>query len=203
MTVVLRLARLGLTTVATIGLVATLSVRLLSHSATATTTSTTATTVRTTTTTVPLVQNMVKPPLHDPALDARMADFFYGLRDYNNARADKAFLPMRYYVVLKAGGGNEADWNNRLLTHYHQQLAELRARFRTVLPGATYRGYAIKSTTAHTVAVGAEMNKAPYWQVYQTTMAFRDKNNQPHNFIINTMISFRGSWWIVHVIGYG
>ena len=157
----------------------------------------------TTTTTVPLVQNMVKPPLHDPVLDQRMADFFYGLRDYNNARADKAFLPMRYYVVLKAGGGNEADWNNRLLTHYHQQLAELRARFRTVLPGATYRGYAIKSATAHTVPVGAEMNKAPYWQVYQTTMAFRDKNNQPHNFIINTMISFRGAWWIVHVIGYG
>jgi hypothetical protein len=36
-----------------------------------------------------------------------------------------------------------------------------------------------------------------------TTMAFKDKNGQSHNFVINTMISFRGSWYVVHVIGYG
>lgn len=160
-------------------------------------------TTTTTSTTVPLVQNMVKPPLHDQALDQRMASFFAGLRDYNTAEADKAFLPMRYYVVLKAGGGNEADWNNRLIKHYHQQLAELRARFRNVLPGATYNGYLIKSSTAHTVPVGAEMNKAPYWQVFMTTMAFKDKSGKGHTFVINTMISFRGAWYVVHVIGYG
>ena len=160
-------------------------------------------TTTTTSTTVPLVQNMARPPRHDPALDRRMASFFAGLRDYNNAEADKAFLPMRYYVVIKQGGGNEADWNNRLITHYHQQLAELRARFRGVLPGAVYNGYSVKSATAHTVRVGAEQNKAPYWQVYMTTMAFKDKNGHPHNFVINTMISFRGAWYVVHVIGYG
>ncbi len=160
-------------------------------------------TTTTTSTTVPLVQNMVKPVLHDLALDRRMASFFAGLRDYNNAEADKAFLPMPYYVVLKQGGGNEADWNNRLITHYHQQLAELRARFRSVLPGAVYNGYSVKSATAHMVRVGTEQNKAPYWQVYMTTMAFKDKNGQPHSFVINTMISFRGAWYVVHVIGYG
>ena len=168
-----------------------------------TTTTTPRATTTTTSTTVPLVQSMVKPPLHDPELDRRMASFFSGLRDYNNAEADKAFLPMPYYVVLKQGGGNEADWNNRLITHYHQQLAELRARFRSVLPGAVYNGYSVKSATAHTVRVGAEQNKAPYWQVYTTTMAFKDKNGQPHSFVINTMISFRGAWYVVHVIGYG
>jgi len=168
-----------------------------------TTTSKLKATTTSTSTTVPLVQNMVKPPLHDPALDRRMASFFAGLRDYNNAEADKAFLPMPYYVVLKQGGGNEADWNNRLITHYHQQLAELRARFRSVLPGAVYNGYSVKSATARTVRVGAEQNKAPYWQVYMTTMAFKDKNGQPHSFVINTMISFRGAWYVVHVIGYG
>ena len=160
-------------------------------------------TTTTTSTTVPPIQTMAKPPLHDPALDGRMASFFTGLRDYNNAEADKAFLPKAFYVALKQGGGNEADWNNRLMTHYHQQLAELRARFRSVLPGAVYNGYSVKSATAHTVRVGAEQNKAPYWQVYTTTMAFKDKNGQPHSFVINTMISFRGAWYVVHVIGYG
>jgi hypothetical protein len=157
----------------------------------------------TTSTAAPLVQNMVKPPLHDPDLDRRMASFFTGLRDYNNAECDKAFLPMPYYVALKQGGGNEADWRTRLIGHYHEQLAQLRARFRTVLPGSIYNGYVIKSATAHTVRVGSEQNKAPYWQVYMTTMAFKDKNGQSHNFVINTMISFRGSWYVVHVIGYG
>ena len=157
----------------------------------------------TTSTTVPLMQNMVKPPLHDPALDRRMASFFAGLRDCNNAEADKAFLPMPYYVVLKQGGGNEADWNNRLITHFHPQLAELRARFRGVLSGAINNGYSVKSASAHTLRVGAEQNKAPYWQVYMTTMAFKDKAGHPHNFVINTMISFRGAWYVVHVIGYG
>jgi len=160
-------------------------------------------TTTTTSTTVSLKQNMSKPPLHDPALDRRMASFFAGLRDYNNAEADKAFLPVPYYVVIKQGGGNEADWNNRLITHYHQQLAELRARFRSVLPGAVYNGYRVKSATAHSVRVGAEQNKAPYWQVYTTTMAFKDRSGQPHSFVINTMISFRGAWYVVHVNGYG
>ena len=173
------------------------------NAATSTTIRSTTTSSSTTTTTLPLVQTLTKPPLHDPALDQRMAHLFYGLRDYNNTEADLAFLPMRYYVVLKQGGGNEADWKNRLIGHYHAQLAQLRAQFRGVLPGSTYNGYLIKSATAHTVPVGAEENKAPYWQVYMTTMAFKDKNGNSHTFIINTMISFRGAWYVVHVIGYG
>lgn len=177
--------------------------QIMQASAAVTTTSKPKATTTTTAPKVSLVQTMVKPPLHDPALDRRMASFFAGLRDYNNAEADKAFLPMPYYVVLKQGGGNEADWNNRLITHYHQQLAELRARFRSVLPSAVYNGYSVRSATAHTVPVGAEQNKAPYWQVYMTTMAFKDKAGHPHNFVINTMISFRGAWYVVHVIGYG
>ena len=156
----------------------------------------------TTTTTVP-TQSMVKPLAHDHALDIRMRQFYTGLRDNNNALCDKAFLPMMDYVALKQGGGNQADWRNRLMYHFHLQLAQLRKRFAASLPGSTYNGYRIPYSTAHTVRVGAEENKAPYWQVFMTTMAFHDKNGRGHNFTINTLISFRGEWWIVHVIGYG
>jgi hypothetical protein len=60
----------------------------------------------------------------------------------------------------------------------------------------------VRESSAVVVAPGVEENKAPYWRVYFTTVNFR-VGQQLFSLSLNTMISWRGSWYVVHVIGFG
>jgi hypothetical protein len=155
------------------------------------------------TTTTTLGQTMAKPPAHSAPLDARMRNFFTGLATNNNELAISAFLPQSAYVVIKSGSNNAVDWKYRLIDHdFIPQLKTLRHQFGADLATATYLGYHVNEAEAHICPVGREENKAPYWQAYMTTIDFTMKNVTRH-LTVNTMISWRGGWFIVHVIGYG
>ncbi len=155
------------------------------------------------TTTTTLGQTLTKPPATSPPLDARMRNFFIGLATNNNDLAISAFLPQSAYVVIKSGSNNAADWKYRLIDHdFIPQLNTLRRQFGPDLATATYVGYHVNEGSAHICPVGREQNKAPYWQVYMTTIDFTMKGVSRH-LTVNTMIGWRGGWFIVHVIGYG
>ena len=154
-------------------------------------------------TTTTLGQNLAKPPATSPPLDARMRNFFTGVATNNNELAISAFLPRSAYVVIKSGSHNAADWQYRLIDRdFIPQLTILRRQFGPDLASATYLGYHVNEASAHICPIGREQNKAPYWQVYMTTIDFSMKGATRH-LTVNTMIGWRGGWFIVHVIGYG
>ena len=146
---------------------------------------------------------MIKPPATSDAFAARMTMFFNGFKSGNNALALKGFLPVSAYVVLKQGHGNAADWQYRLVDKdFIPQLNILRKRFGKDLPTATYVTTIVPEKSANVCPVGQEENKAPYWRVYMSRVVFQ-LDGKDRSFLINTMISFRGEWYIVHLIGYG
>jgi hypothetical protein len=75
------------------------------------------------------------------------------------------------------------------------------------LRSAIYHGYSVPEATAHICPVGREENKAPYWQVYFTRLLYTYPTGGNHwstgAITVNTMISWRGQWYPVHMIGYG
>jgi hypothetical protein len=60
----------------------------------------------------------------------------------------------------------------------------------------------VNQEDAHICPVGREQNAAPYWQTYQSTVFF-EWHHHRQTITINTLISWRGGWFIVHLIGYG
>jgi hypothetical protein len=146
---------------------------------------------------------MQKPSASDPALAARLANLFDAIKTGNDAEAIRSFLPVNAYVAIKQGGGNASDWQYRLIDHdFLPQLARIRASLGHGLAQAIYMGYSVPQATAHICPVGREENKAPYWQVYYTRLLFK-MNGVFTSITINTMISWRGQWYPVHMIGFG
>ena len=190
--------------------VGSLVLHRLNASASAPTTTSTAPTTTTTapppttTTTVPpgrLPQTHTLPPARTPGLDARMTALLRAVATGDPSRGYTAFFPLAAYLQTKTGYNNGADWHDRLLGHFDEDVATYH---RDLGPGAAHArlvGYTVNDAQAVWVLPGLEENKGPYWRVYYTTLTYAIGERRG-SITINTMISWRGEWYVVHLIGF-
>jgi len=184
--------------------------RLDASAPTTTTTTTVATTTTvpppttTTTTTVPpgdLPQTHVLPPVRTSGLDVRMTELMRAIATGNPTLGYPAFFPLAAYLQTKAGYGNDLDWHVRLLGHFDQDVATYHRELGPHAAAARLVGYTVDDTEAVWVLPGIEENKGPYWRVYYTSLTY-SIGAQQGSITINTMISWRGEWYVVHLIGF-
>lgn len=154
----------------------------------------------TSTTIVPagkLPQTKVFPSASDPVFVARIRDLVAAAAANRSTIAEPAFFPIDAYIQVKDIVNPVADWRLRLLVNYdsdiglvHNQLGQNAAAAKflsvTVPSGATW------------VAPGAELNKGSYWRVFGTVVYCKVGSEVEH-FIISSMISWRGEWYVVHL----
>jgi hypothetical protein len=164
-----------------------------------TTTSTTAPAPTTTTTVDPgtLPQTMDQPTATDPQLQAGLQSFWQAIVTDNPATAIPFFFPRSAYLQVKAISNPAADWQNRLVGAYQQDIHALHATLGAGAPNAQLAGLDVPAG-AQWVQPGAEYNKLPYWRIYGTTVRYT-VGGRPGSFRIASMISWRGHWYIVHL----
>ena len=172
--------------------------------ATTTTMPRTTTSSTTTTTTTPvgeLPQTAVLPPARSPGLTSRMTALLRAVATGQPRLAYGAFFPIGAYVQTKTGYNNAEDWHVRLLGHFDADVATLHAELGAHPEAARLIGYSVDNPAAVWVVPGVEENKGPYWRVYDTTVTYAI-GRQQGSFTVTTMISWRGSWYVVHLIGF-
>jgi len=166
---------------------------------------TTSTTDRPTTTTTvapgTLPQTHVLPPASTPGLDVRMTELLHAIATDDPALGDRAFFPLAAYLQTKSGFGNEVDWRVRLLGHFAQDVATYHRTLGPHAGTARLVSYAVDDAQAVWVLPGMEENKGPYWRVYFTTLNYAIGARRG-SITVNTMISWRGEWYVVHLIGF-
>jgi len=167
--------------------------------ATTTSTSTTTTEPPTTTTVDPgtLAQTTARPSGTDPAFLARMDLLWRAVVTGDAATALPAFFPEAAYLQVKAIAHPDADWHQRLVRLYDLDIAGLHARVagRT----ATLVGVDVPDPRATWVLPGAEYNKGSYWRVYGTVVRYV-VDGRPAAFPVMSLISWRGQWYVVHLV---
>lgn len=156
------------------------------------------TVVPTTTTTVDpgtLPQTRQLPSGTDPAFLARIADLWRAIVTGDPAVAAPAFFPLSAYIQVKGISDPVHDYQTRLIPDYDQDIATLHSE---IPPSATFTSVSVPNA-AEWILPGVEYNKGSYWRVYGTRVDF-SVGGQTHYFTIASMISWRGQWYLVHLL---
>jgi len=166
-------------------------------------TSTTATTVPATATTIDpgtLPQTTERPIANDPAEQARAKVLFDAIVADDPIAALPAFFPKAAYLQVKALANPAADYQNRLITEFTADIHALHAK---VAPAGTRTAPAFVRldvvATPVWVKPGVEYNKGSYWRVYDSQLRYT-AGGLTQSLPIKSLISWRGQWYVVHLV---
>lgn len=171
-----------------------------STEAPASTTSTSTSLAPTTTTTVDagsLPQTHDKPSGADPAFVARMQLLVQSVASGDVSVALPAFFPQSAYDQVKAVANPTADWKYRLVALFDQDITAMHRSFGSAASSLSFVGVDVPDATAQWVNPGAEYNRIGYWRVYDTRVRYA-VGSKPGSFIVISLISWRGQWYVVH-----
>ena len=168
--------------------------------------STTSTTLAPSTTTTSidpgsLPQEKILPGDSDPLFLSHMQDVWQAIVTGNTSDAFPAFFPMTAYEQIKALPNTAADYTDRLIPDFEQQLYSLHTSLGSNASVAQYVSTVVPSQYAVWVLPGVEANSGSYYRVYGTRMYYR-VNGVTQYFTFLSLISWRGEWYIVHVTSF-
>ena len=174
---------------------------VVTSTTTTTTLAPTTTVAPTTTTTVDpgtLPQTPDKPSTTSAVFQEHVADLWRGIVTDDVAAAMPFFFPLGAYLQVKSISNPEADWNNRLVNQYRADIHAYHALLGADASVAQFAGFDVPDTAVW-VQPGAEYNKGSYWRVYDSQLRYT-VNGQARSFVVKSMISWRGEWYVVHLV---
>jgi hypothetical protein len=163
-------------------------------------TSTTATT-STTTTTDPGTQPQTDqfPPANTPQFATEMTALWQVVISGSVAPALPSFFPRTAYVQLKTGIANPAgDWQNRLVADFGLDLQAAHALLGPDAASASFQGVSVPEQYGHWIAPGVCANGIGYYEVANARVVYT-VGGQTRSFGIASLISWRGTWYVVHL----
>ena len=174
-------------------------------------TTTTATTAIATTSTAPptttatttdpgtLPQTAGFPASGSPQFNAEMAALWQGIVTGSVTPALPAFFPRSAYVQLKTGLGDPAgDWQNRLVADYGLDLQAAHALLAPDPAQASLVTVSVPEQYGHWIPSGVCDNGVGYFEVANSRVVYQ-LEGQTRSFGIASMISWRGTWYVVHL----
>lgn len=167
---------------------------------TTTTTTVPPTTVAPTTTTIDpgtLPQTDEKPTADGPGFASRMMGLANAIRANDPSFGMSSFFPVEAYRQTKKNTNPAADWQNRLIANFKVDVADANRKLGPNASIARYVGVRVPDT-AKWVLPGEEYNVGPYWRVFKAQMDFT-VDGRAVSIPIESMISWRGQWYVVHL----
>jgi hypothetical protein len=164
------------------------------------TTTTTTTVPVTTTTTDPgtLPQTDAVPSADSPAFEAAMSALWSGIVTGSVEGALPSFFPESAYLQVKAIADPAADWQDRLVAEFAQDLSAAHALVAADGTAASLVGVEVPSEYAHWVPPDVCENSVGYYEVADSRVLY-EQGGETRSFGIASMISWRGEWYVVHL----
>jgi hypothetical protein len=140
----------------------------------------------------------VEPPF-GAALTARMGSLFHDISLDSFASGEKLFFPEAAYVSMKTGRipYPAADYADRLLAFFRLDLAAYHAAIFTHGP-VTFLGVNANSADALWIHPGWCENSIGYWHEPNIRLVYRE-NHVVRSVAVASLISWHGSWYVVHL----
>lgn len=160
-----------------------------------------ATTVPVATTTVDpgsLPQTEDKPTTDSYDFERRVRSLWEGIVEDDPAIANEFFFPLSAYKQVKSLQDPTSDWNNRLVSIYDSEIHTLHQGLGSDPSEATFEGIDVPMQNAVWINPGVEYNKLGYWRVYGTKVRY-SVDGVEKSFPIQSLISWRGEWYVVHL----
>lgn len=163
------------------------------------------TSIASTTTVVPsttvdpasLPQTDERPSSAAAAFNKRMDDLATAIITDDHTIALSSFFPVEAYKQVKKNTDPAGDWKNRLIAAFKVDTREAHTKLGTDAASATYLGVDVPDAAVW-VKPGQEYNLIGYWRVYGTKLRF-DVGGITRTIPVNSLISWRGQWYVVHL----
>ncbi len=109
------------------------------------------------------------------------------------------FFPLGAYEQVKDVGDPAADWNRRLVAAFRNDIHALHGRLGPGADRATLASLDVPEAGARWVEPGEEWNKVGYYRVFGSKLRY-DADGERHAFVVKSLISWRGEWFVVHLV---
>jgi hypothetical protein len=164
----------------------------------ATTTSTIAPT--TTTTTVDpgtLPQTDEKPTASGEQWEATTHALWDAIVTDDPSKALPFFFPLSAYRQVKGISDPQHDYDTRLIPYFEEDIHALHKKLGANATKAEFVKVEVPAT-AQWIKPGVEYNKGAYWRVQENKLLYTIDGKQ-QSFVVKSMISWRGQWYVVHL----
>jgi hypothetical protein len=145
-------------------------------------------------------QTRARPPVSSHDFRAEMTDLWAAIASGRPALGLPAFFPLVAYEQVKAIADPAADWRNRLVAEYKQDVLAAHALLGRTARHASLLRVVIPESAADWIDPGVCDNGVGYWHVANSRLVYR-AGGQVRSVGISTLISWRGRWYVVHLGG--
>ncbi|NNN02045.1 MAG: hypothetical protein HKL86_09475 [Acidimicrobiaceae bacterium] len=145
-----------------------------------------------------LVQTTVKPSSGAP-LTKMMRELFAAISSDSVGRANSLFFPRAAYVWMKTGeiSNPGADFDGRLLAFYRLDLQAYHQRLASH-PTTVFVRVNVNARLANWIPPGTCENRVGYWHLPGVRLVLRS-GHRIESVAIDSLISWRGAWYVVHL----
>ena len=130
-----------------------------------------------------------------------MAALWRGIQTNSLAAALPAFFPEEAYVRLKTVFSPKLDYVDRLLAEFQLDIGAAHALLGRGAASARLLRVDVPSSVAAWIVPGRCLNDIGYFQVSGSRLVY-EENGQTRSFGIDSLISWRGEWYVVHLGAY-
>jgi hypothetical protein len=109
------------------------------------------------------------------------------------------FFPLTAYEQVKDVGNPAADWNRRLVAAFRHDIHAIHVRLGPDADRATLASLDVPEARARWVEPGEEWNKVGYYRVFGSKLRY-EVEGERHSFDVKSLISWRGEWFVVHLV---
>jgi hypothetical protein len=145
-------------------------------------------------------QTSARPTARDSVLQAEMTDLWAGVVSGHPDLAMPAFFPLVAYEQVKAIADPAADWQNRLVAEFREDVAAAHNLLGDRARQAALVEVIVPDPAADWISPGVCSNGIGYWHVANARLVYR-VDGRIMSFGISTLISWRGRWYVVHLGG--
>jgi hypothetical protein len=163
-----------------------------------TSTSTTAPTTTTTTDPGTLPQTRDEPVASGAMFNTGVNGLWEAVVNDDPRSAMPFFFPLTAYLQVKAISDPADDWQDRLVAAYGRDIHSLHRSLGANAAQAQLVGIDLPQSQAVWITPGVEYNKIGYWRVYGTRLRYTI-NGRAQSFVVASLISWRGEWYVVHL----
>jgi hypothetical protein len=154
----------------------------------------------TTTTTDPgtLPQTEDQPTASGPQWDRSVAGLWQAIVTDDPAAAKVFFFPLTAYRQVKAIDDPDADYRNRLVPNYEDDIHRLHRELGDTAAGGQLWGISPPRAPVW-IKPGVENNKGSYWRTLDNELVVYAGAGRRVTVPVKSMISWRGEWYVVHL----
>lgn len=111
------------------------------------------------------------------------------------------FFPAKAYDQVKDVPEPNADWKGRLVRAFKRDIHKLHRQLGNKCNDASYLGWTVSEKKVRWVEPHEELNNLGYYRVLHSQLRF-ETGGEEESIDITSLISWRGEWYVVHLLGF-